>query len=86
MFNFLYYYRLQTLEESNAVLKEEAAKCRSELEAQRKEKERLKENLEESQILIASYREEIHLLREQEKRCKEQKNAAEQVTKMFFYL
>lgn len=71
--------RLQTLEQTNASLKEEATRCRSELEAQRKEKERLKENLEESQMLIASLKEEIHMLREQEKRYKDQKNAAEQV-------
>lgn len=46
---------------------------------QRNEKERLKENLEETQNLIASFKEEIHTLREQEKKYKEQKNAAEQV-------
>ncbi|XKL69462.1 hypothetical protein PGB90_007231 [Kerria lacca] len=71
--------RLQTLEQANANLKEEAARYKSELEMQRNEKERLKENLEETQNLIASFKEEIHTLREQEKKYKEQKNAAEQL-------
>lgn len=72
--------RLQTLESANATLKEEAFRYKSDLEVQRKEKERLREHLEESQNLIASLKNEIHTLREQEKRHREQKNAAEQVT------
>lgn len=74
-----YSRRLQTLESANASLKEEASRYKNDYEAQRKEKERLKEHLEESQNLIASLKSEIHTLREQEKRHREQKIAAEQV-------
>lgn len=53
------------------------------MEAQRKEKERLKETLEENQHLVASLKEEIQMLRENEKKIKEQKNAAEHVSRQF---
>lgn len=81
--------RLQTLEQSNVSLKEEAARCRSELEVHRKEKERLKECLEESQLAVTSLQDEVHTLREQERRYKEEKTVAEQVhfllRKVFIY-
>ena len=67
------------MEQSNESLKEEAVKFRSELEVHRKEKERLKECLEESQLTITSLKEEVHTLREQERRYNEEKKMAEQV-------
>lgn len=72
-------FRLQTLELANTNLKEESSRYKNELEIQRKEKERLKEHLEESQTVIVSLKDELQSLREQEKRHREQKIAAEQV-------
>lgn len=56
------------------------------MEAQRKEKERLKETLEENQQLVVSLKEEIQMLRENEKKIKEQKDAAEHVSRRFCIL
>ncbi|XP_065204166.1 rab11 family-interacting protein 4A isoform X2 [Planococcus citri] len=71
--------RLQTLELANTNLKEETSRYKNELELQRKEKERLKDHLEESQTIIASLKDELQTLREQEKRHREQKIIAEQL-------
>lgn len=69
-FNFLS-DRLQTLELANSNLKEEAARCKSDYEMQRKENEKLEEKLEETGSLVANLRQEIQTLRDRSSEMKD---------------
>lgn len=71
--------KLQTLELANSNLKEEAARCKSDYEMQRKENEKLEEKLEETGSLVANLRQEIQTLRDREKKYKEQLSATERL-------
>ncbi|XP_054288163.1 rab11 family-interacting protein 4A [Macrosteles quadrilineatus] len=71
--------RLQTLELENSSLKEEATRCRSQTEKLRTEKAEVEERLGESQSVVCCLQEEVHSLKDQERRQKECVQANQQL-------